>query len=198
MALATVVGGFGIASTVGTYAGVVQNHLGKNNNQVCQITASLSNTKSNLILAFEVIGEFADILAEGECNNLKNQCNHVTKELMKYQKTPIPKKKKFFRQTQQYKDHLSEVKELETTASDLLVEVKQTSSNAAIKMAKLKRAEQTNREAREARRDFLEDIHFWTTIKQLDRSIIPDLSAIRIPNIMVQEPTPSTSKRDLS
>ncbi|KAH0588661.1 hypothetical protein H2248_004475 [Termitomyces sp. 'cryptogamus'] len=154
MDFATIVGGFEIASAVGTYAGVVQN-LDKNNSRFCQVTASLSNTKSNLNLAFEGLRKFAEILTEDECNDFKNQCTIVANKLMIYQKTPIPKKKKFFRQTQQYKDHLAEIQQLENTVSDLLMDFNQTSSNAAINMAQFKRAEQVNREAREARRNFL-------------------------------------------
>ena len=75
MALATVVAGFEIASTIGTYAGVAQNHMNKDNNRYCKVVASLSNTRSHLILAFEGLGKFADILTEDECKVLQKRCN---------------------------------------------------------------------------------------------------------------------------
>ena len=73
MALAAVVSVFEIASTIGTYAGVAQNYMTKEDNRYCPITTSLSNARSQLILAFEGLGKFADILTDDECNDLRKK-----------------------------------------------------------------------------------------------------------------------------
>ncbi|KAG6870928.1 hypothetical protein C0995_009610 [Termitomyces sp. Mi166 len=171
MALATVVSGFEIASTVGTYAGLLQNHLNKDN-RFCRITASLSQTTANLLLALEGLCTFADILTEDESGFIKDRCKIISDNLESYQDAPIPKK--FFRKTQDYKDYLAGVQDLRIESSKLLVRFKELSSNAAIRMAQMKRVEQQDREAREARKNFLEDIRYWTTVKQLDLSCLPN------------------------
>lgn len=74
MAFTTVVGGFEIASTIATCVGVGQTHLNSKNNQFCQVNDSLSRTRSNLLLAFEGLCTFANILTEDECNIYKNTC----------------------------------------------------------------------------------------------------------------------------
>ncbi|KAG6886612.1 hypothetical protein C0995_006446 [Termitomyces sp. Mi166 len=64
--------------------------------------------------------------------------------------------------------------DLTATSIDLSRSQQQVSSSAVIKMAELKRAEQQDREVREARKHFLEDIQYWTAMKQLDLSGLPN------------------------
>ncbi|KAG5349873.1 hypothetical protein C0989_001458 [Termitomyces sp. Mn162] len=187
----TVVGGFEIASAVGTYVSVGQSHL--NNNQLCQITVSLSKTMANLVSALEGLNDFAERLTEDECGTFQSRCQNISEKLEKYQNRPIPKKKRFFRENQEYKLHLTAVKDLEVKSSRLLIQLKashthispfftlnlflsqqQVSSNAAIKMAQVERIKRQDHEAREARKNFLEDIKYLTTVKQLNLSGFPD------------------------
>ncbi|KAG5732434.1 hypothetical protein E4T56_gene8387 [Termitomyces sp. T112] len=187
----TVVGGFEIASAVGTYVSVGQSHL--NNNQLCQITVSLSKTMANLVSALEGLNDFAERLTEDECGTFQSRCQNISEKLEKYQNRPIPKKKRFFRENQEYKLHLTAVKDLEVKSSRLLIQLKQVSSNAAIKMAQVERIKRQDHEAREARKNFLEDIKYLTTVKQLNLSGFPDLPALKLPKIILQE-IPSTEE----
>ncbi|KAG6858989.1 hypothetical protein C0995_012424 [Termitomyces sp. Mi166 len=169
MAFTTVVGGFELAGAIGTYLGLGQNHINSNKaRSFCKITASLSITRDNLLHALGDVINFADILTEDESKLVKASCDGVSIALKEQDEIPIAKKKlNYFRKNPEYSKQLKRVRNLEERSHQLIVIVKETSSDAAIREAQRKKLEKQDRKARKARRDFLEDIIYYKKMQQL-------------------------------
>ncbi|KAH0588655.1 hypothetical protein H2248_004470 [Termitomyces sp. 'cryptogamus'] len=168
MAFTTVVGGFEIAGTVGAYLGLGQNMVANNKNESsCLITTSLLQSTVNLLQAFDDLMKFADILTEDESRFMRQTCANVSVELRECRKIPLPKKKlKYFRKNPDYTKQLKRVQALAEASSELTVTVKETSSDAVLRDARRKKLEQEDRQAREARRNYIEDIEYYRRLQQ--------------------------------
>ncbi|KAG5349875.1 hypothetical protein C0989_001460 [Termitomyces sp. Mn162] len=111
--------------------------------------------------------KFADILTEDEPTFMRQNCANVSIELRECRKIPLPKKKSnYYRKNPEYTKQLKRVQALAEASSELTVTVKETSSYIVLRDSRRKKLEQEDRQAREARRNCIEDIEYYRKLHQ--------------------------------